>query len=259
MRLLAFCFLVSSGILLARGQHESLLTKAPPVTSEATAEQQSAAADMADTIEYDFVPVYMLTKLINQEEKAFTSAISALEEVVAEEDDYLRPKLVHWTSDVDGAVEKDLLPMNKKLELETTLESESNFFFYADRRSVEDGGTIVAGHDWGTLCISRRANQRFTKFCQERGISLPTGGWKSMDAIIVQLTEEIITWGVTWGRQPGPSWKSAYQNLDLNNMQMSELIGMHDEEINVQEDSDWDAQTFEKRLREELDKIKDEL
>ncbi|UQC90616.1 uncharacterized protein CLUP02_16146 [Colletotrichum lupini] len=233
MRLLAFCFLVSSGILLARGQHESLLTKAPPVTSEATAEQQSAAADMADTNEYDFVPVYMLTKLTNEEEKAFTSAISALEEVVAEEDDYLRPKLVHWTSDVD--------------------ESQSHFFFYADRRSVEDGGTIVAGHDWGTLCISRRANQRFTNFCQERGISLPTGGWKSMDAIIVQLTEEIITWGVTWGRQPGPSWKSAYQNLDLNNMQMSELIGMHGEEINVLEDSDWDAQTFEKRLREELD------
>ncbi|KAK1710679.1 hypothetical protein BDP67DRAFT_520538, partial [Colletotrichum lupini] len=252
MRLLAFCFLVSSGILLARGQHESLLTKAPPVTSEATAEQQSAAADMADTNEYDFVPVYMLTKLTNEEEKAFTSAISALEEVVAEEDDYLRPKLVHWTSDVDGTVEKDLLPMNKKLELETTLESQSHFFFYADRRSVEDGGTIVAGHDWGILCISRRANQRFTKFCQERGISLPTGGWKSMDAIIVQLTEEIVTWGVTWGRQPGPSWKSAYQNLDLNNMQMSELIGMHGEEINVLEDSDWDAQTFEKRLREEL-------
>ncbi|KAK1471385.1 hypothetical protein CTAM01_16545 [Colletotrichum tamarilloi] len=259
MRLLAFSFLVSSGILLARGQQESLLRKAPPVTSETTAEQQSAAADMADTIEYDFVPVYMLTKLTNEEEEAFTSAISALEEGVAEEDDYLRPKLVHWTSDVDGTVEKDLLPMNKKLELETALESQSHFFFYADRKSVEDGGTIVAGHDWGTLCISRRANQRFTKFCQERGISLPTGGWKSMDAIIVQLTEEIITWGVTWGRQPGPSWKSAYQNLDLNNMQMSELIGMHGEEINVLEDSDWDAQTFEKRLREELDKIKDEL
>lgn len=80
-----------------------------------------------------------------------------------------------------------------------------------------------------------------------------------MDAIIVELTEEIITWGVTWGRQPGPSWKSAYQNLDLNNMQMSELIDMHGEEINILEDADWDAQTLERRLREELDKIKDEL
>ncbi|EXF72984.1 hypothetical protein CFIO01_04690 [Colletotrichum fioriniae PJ7] len=259
MRLLASFFLVSSGILLARAQQESLNTKTAPVTSETTTEQPGAAANMADTIEYDFVPVYMLTKLTKEEEETFTSAISALEEDVAEEDDYLRPKLVHWTSDVDGTVENDLLPMNKKLESENTLESQSHFFFYADRKSVEDGGTIVAGHDWGTLCISRRANQKFTKFCQDRGISLPRRGWKDMDAIIVELTEEIITWGMTWGRQPGPSWKSAYQNLDLNNMQMSELIDMHGEKINILEDVEWDAQTFEKRLREELDKIKDEL
>ncbi|KAL2877181.1 hypothetical protein SGCOL_007576 [Colletotrichum sp. CLE4] len=212
---------------------------------------------MADTMSYDFVTVYMLTKL-TKEEETFTSAISAPEEGVAEEDDYLRPKLVHWTSDVDGTVEKDLLPLNKKFASESTLKSQS-FFFYADRKSVEDGGTIVAGHDWGTLCISKRANQKFSKFCQERDISLPRGGWKEMDAFIVALTEQIITWGVTWGRQPGPYWKSAYQNLDLNNMQMSELIDMHGEEIHILEDADWDAQTLEKRLREELDKIKDEL
>ncbi|KAK7438502.1 hypothetical protein Landi51_11586 [Colletotrichum acutatum] len=210
-------------------------------------------------MDYDFVPVYMLTKLTKEEEETFTAAISTLEEGVAEKDDYLRPKLVYWTSDVDGIVEKDLLPMNKKLELEIKLESQPYFFFYADRKSVEDGGTIVAGHDWGTLCISKKANRKFTKFCQERDISLPRGGWKGMDAIIVELTEEIIPWGVTWGRQPGPSWKSAYQNLDLNNMQMSELIDMHGEEINILEDAEWDAQAFAQRLREELDKIKDEL
>ncbi|KXH65749.1 hypothetical protein CSAL01_05546 [Colletotrichum salicis] len=146
---------------------------------------------MADTMSYDFVPVYMLTKLTKEEEEIFTSAISA-----PEEDDYLRPKLVHWTSDVDVSVEKDLLPMNKKLESESMLEFQS-FFFYADRKSVEDSGTIVAGHDWGTLY--------------------------------------------------------------LNNMQMSELIDMHGEEIHILEDADWDAQTLEKRRREELGKIKDEL
>ncbi|OHF03075.1 hypothetical protein CORC01_01459 [Colletotrichum orchidophilum] len=213
---------------------------------------------MADKIPYEFVPVYMLTKLTDEEEKTFVSIIAAREEGVAEEDDYVRPKLVYWTADADGTIENDLVPLHRKLEAESELDYHS-FFFYADRKSVEDGGTILASRDWGTLCISKTATQKFTKFCKEKDIKLPRGGWSHIDGLIVNLTKDIITWGVTWGRQPGPQWKSSHQNLDLANMQMSELIEMHGEQVQILEDDEWDAQGFSERLRKELDKIKDEL
>ncbi|WYZ43419.1 hypothetical protein EsH8_VI_001118 [Colletotrichum jinshuiense] len=71
------------------------------------------------------------------------------------------------------------------------------------------------------------------------------------------MVDELITRGVAWGRQPGPEWKASFSNLEIGNMNMDELVELSGEEVHALQDADWDKQHFLKRLKEEIEKWKE--
>ncbi|KAF9878289.1 hypothetical protein CkaCkLH20_04327 [Colletotrichum karsti] len=214
--------------------------------------------DISD-IEPVYIKIYMLTKLTPEEEKTYLAAITApLEEDV--DDSWVRPSLVPWPCDTDGSVETDLLRLYKQ---RTTPNPEDDncvrpFCFFADRQSVEEGGTILVDRDLYTLRISKEASERHSALADEAGIELPARDWSRMLALMERVSEEMLGWGVAWGREPGACWRPSWMNLDISNMMMRELVEFHGGEVKILRDPEWDSGPFVRKLKVELEKMKEE-
>ncbi|KAF6788762.1 hypothetical protein CSOJ01_14943 [Colletotrichum sojae] len=203
-------------------------------------------------LEDTFVKIYMLTKLTDAEEENFLAAITAPD---VEPLEWVKPELVRWGSDVDATVHDDLLPLYKKRAAEEGKDARP-FCFFADRRSVEEGGTIVAGRDWYTLCHSQEARRLMLEMADEHGVELPGRDRGVLNRLERELKGDLVKRGVVWGREPGPAWRLDWANLDVVNMMLSEIVEFHGNEVQVLVDSEWDVEMFVKRLGEEVEKMK---
>ncbi|KAF6837668.1 hypothetical protein CMUS01_04938 [Colletotrichum musicola] len=203
-------------------------------------------------LEDTFVKIYMLTKLTKAEEKNFLAAITAPD---VEPLEWVKPELVRWGSDADGTVHDDLLPLYKKRAAEEGKDARP-FCFFADRQSVEEGGTIVAGRDWYTLCHSEEARRLMLERADEHGVELPGRDRRVLNGLERGLEGELVKRGVVWGREPGPAWMLDWANLDVVNMTLSEIVEFHGGEVQVLIEPEWDVEMFVKRLREEVEKMK---
>lgn len=160
--------------------------------------------ESVEEFEDEFFQIYMLTKLTDDEEKNFIATLLASEDGF--DNDYLKPRLVHWASDEGGSIH-DVLPLFKKRKAEKE-NVHGPFYFFADRKSVDNGG-VMTDRDWYTLCISEEVCDALSKLCKEnnvQGTELEEY-WTSKEAIIEDLTEELITRGIVWGRHPGSAWR----------------------------------------------------
>lgn len=123
----------------------------------------------------EFVKIYMLTPLTEEEEKHFLEQINPTS--VDGDTDYdstvqwIVPQLVHWTSQKDGSVEQDLLPLFKK-HCNDTGNKAGEQVWLADRQSVDEGSTIVAHRDWYSMGISTDAGEFYSKLAAEHGIEI---------------------------------------------------------------------------------------
>ncbi|KAL0934442.1 uncharacterized protein CTRU02_211241 [Colletotrichum truncatum] len=205
---------------------------------------------MADTeneeIPQEYVKIYLLTKLTPSEEANYLKAIS--EPVDGFDDSWLHPQLVEWTSKTDGTLEKDMLHLYKKREAEREREYNA-FYYFADRKSVDEGSTILVDRDFGTSELVKEAGELLFKLASDNGIELPAVDWSNMDDELEGLVGEMVSWGVAWGRERGPSWKSSWTNLDIGNMNIIELVELHGGEVKLLMDPDWDCESLLTRLR----------
>ncbi|KAI8271051.1 hypothetical protein K4K58_004054 [Colletotrichum sp. SAR11_239] len=205
-----------------------------------------------DDIDAEYVKIYMMTKLTEEEEQKYLKSIDGT--VGQDEGSWVHPKLVPWTSDTDGTTDKDLLQYYKKVKEEEG--SEAEFYgFFADRKSVEEGGTILVDRAWYALCTSKKASEQISKLARDNGIEMTAKDWMSMPGYAEDLMDLALERGIVWGREAGSQWKSDWMNLDVSNMDTGELL---EDEFEIVLDPDWDAASFWGRLREELDKSKEQ-
>lgn len=211
---------------------------------------------MSSDIPDQFVKIHLLTPLTAAEEASFLSAITQPRDKY--DDDYIKPVLVPWPSPTPGSVESDLVPLYKRLLAARGEDEYHTFFYFADRRSISEGSTIIAERDWYSICISDVASQQLSKIADEEGIELPTRDWHEMDGVAEALTDEIIERGVAWGREKGSCWRASFANLDIGNMSMWELVDeVHGGKTEVLLDPEWDRGPFVRRLREEMGRLKE--
>ncbi|KAK2771265.1 hypothetical protein CKAH01_14414 [Colletotrichum kahawae] len=196
-----------------------------------------------DDIDPEYVKIYMMTKLTEEEEQTYLKSIDGT--VGQDEGSWVHPKLVPWTSDTHGTTDTDLLQYYKKIKEEEGSESEF-FSFFADRKSVDEGGTILVDRAWYALCTSKKA--------RDNGIEMTSKRWMSMPGYSEDLMDLALQRGIVWGRETGAQWKSDWMNLDVSNMDTGELL---EDEFEILLDPEWDAAPFLAKLREELDKTQD--
>ncbi|GKT44340.1 uncharacterized protein ColSpa_04521 [Colletotrichum spaethianum] len=104
------------------------------------------------------------------EQKAFLDTISASQE--ESDNDYIKPHLMHWTSDKEGSVEKDLSRLYEKCKAGKE-HSAASFYIFAGRKSVEESGTTLVDRDWCTLCISEKASKQLGKLSEDNNVKIP--------------------------------------------------------------------------------------
>lgn len=90
----------------------------------------------------------MLTKLTEDEEKRYLDILTAPQY----DWDWVHPRLVPWTFDGEGTVDEDILPLYKDIIDEQT------FCFFADRQSVQEGGTILVDPIRAHACLFQGGN-----------------------------------------------------------------------------------------------------
>lgn len=220
------------------------------MSAEGNYTQLSDVANGDDT-DPEYVKIYMMTKLTEDEEQKYLKSIDGT--VGQDEGSWVHPKLVPWPSDIDGTTEKDLLQYFKKVKAED--KSESEFYgFFADRKSVEEGGTILVDRASYALCTSKKATEQISKLARDNGIDLNAERWMLVSDFADDLMDLALERGIVWGREAGAQWKTDWMNLDVSNMDTGELL---DDEFEILLDPEWDAAPFLGRLREELEKTKE--
>ncbi|KAE9581516.1 hypothetical protein CGCF415_v009909 [Colletotrichum fructicola] len=204
-----------------------------------------------DDIDAEYVKIYMMIKLTEEEEQKYLKSIDGT--VGQDEGSWVHPKLVPWTSDTDGIPDKDLLEYYKGIKEEEG--SESEFYgFFADRKSVEEGGTILVDRAWYALCTSKKASEQISELARDNGIEMTAKDWMSMPGYAEDLMDLALERGIVWGREAGAQWKSDWMNLDVSNMDTGELL---EDKFEILLDLEWNSAPFLERLREELEKTRD--
>lgn len=194
-----------------------------------------------------FVKIYMLTKLTDAEEEKFLAALRA--PAPSGNLGWVKPELVRWGSDADGTARDDLLRLYKKHTAEEG-KNPSGFCFFADRRSVEEGGTIVAGADWERASSEEVGGRLVLEMADKHGVELLGRDGEALARLQWDLSFELAAREVSWGRVPAQTWKTDWANLDVVEMSLAEIIRSRGSEVQVLVDPEWDAESFVKRLKE---------
>ncbi|KAJ0333769.1 hypothetical protein COL922a_010529 [Colletotrichum nupharicola] len=163
----------------------------------------------------------------------------------------------NYTQLSNVANDDDIDPEHVKIYMMTKLteEEEQKYLKSIDGTSVEEEGTILVDRAWYALCTSKKASEQISKLARDNGIEMTAEQWMSMPGYAEDLMDLALERGIVWGREVGAQWKSDWMNLDVSNMDTGELL---EDEFEIVLDPEWDAASFLERLREELEKRKEQ-
>lgn len=229
-------------------------------------------------------PVYCLTVLTPQDEARYRDEFE--KEKISR--GLLDPVFIPWhPKENAGRAEGDLSDMYRIWKLyrhkdRPALDEHMEYCFFIDRQACESTGVIVADSETWPLCSSRDGRdfaQRFFRaarrqnaverlFSELVGIDLDTDDEVELDVLRERLTRFFIDYpdylefrGLPYGRISAKGLFSVWQNLNISNMGMSELVEVEgrrevpDEGIVfVYENPQWDDDEIIRKLLEEKEK-----
>ena len=198
-----------------------------------------------------FVPVYCLSKLSKGEEQHMETALQ-------QDDDeinplpWVKPRLVPWTQEHDGSID-DLYRLYRELRDDTDQER-SEFFFFLDRRCVEEKKVIIADPDQYTLLYANGNMQELNDLIKKHDARVP----EMNEAIVEKVVFELLDRAMTYGRIPANAFRSTWANLDIGNMGMSEIVEMYGGTVELYRNPDWNETDFVEKAEKANTELEEE-
>ena len=208
--------------------------------------------------EWQYVPVYCLTKLSDFEKSSLERCITEEGDDINQTLDWVRPEFILWNDDEDG----DLKTLYLKW-CESGGGSGHHFAFYLDREAVQNKSLIIAQPDDYTMLYARDAqdwaNMLFTRYMTDKyclGDSRLPDIPEISDGEMELVDKDLLGGrGLNYGRVPAYGLRTVWANLDLSNMGMSELVnclGRKDVpgegKVEMIENEDWNEIAFLEKL-----------
>ncbi|KAK5767535.1 hypothetical protein LTS12_002376 [Elasticomyces elasticus] len=192
------------------------------------------------------VPIYCLTKLSSEDESAYRNEIEKDQELA-----WVQPEFKHWEQETNGTLDD----MYHKWT-ETSADSPCHFAFFIDHESLANHSIIIAQPDAYTMLFSNDAQKgvhaNFSAYIERRQLGADTTLNVSdgrYEGYLEDLIDDVLgKRGLTFGRVPAEAFRGIWCNLDIANMDMSELVDFHKSNLESVENPQWDQEAFMEKL-----------